>query len=1701
MAASGPFEVPEPWREIQSSHPALHSSFLGGSHGAHVGKLKSTTIGGNMYKTTIVNNHHESTRENKESDVPVAKIAQWLNAPNFMDPYRKALAQRMPNTGLWFFELRQFRQLVSEKGVVIWATGMPGSGKTVLSSASAQRLQETFKDHQDVATVFTLIQYDDRLETRDILASFLTQLLDQRHLIQGLMEFEYNSSKAIPLNVQEMSGVLRRVMKPLSKLFVVIDGLDEAADDVKDELLDELGSLPANILLTSRPMDLFSKSHLPNALHVTIEAHSEDIEAFVEGRIKKNSRLRSILGGKPELIQKLKSRIKATSWGMFLVARLQMDAVRNCRSVNDLFKKLDSVPSGLDDMYRHTLQRILSQEEEDVGIASRVFFWLLHAFVPLSPDELQEALAVSFEDRSFDPGDIVPINVILSVCCGLVEVTKTAVRFIHYTAQEYIKAASFDALPGPPSPFLATTCLVYLTWHLTSLETSESSTEPETFQFAPYAYKYVAKHAQESQGDENHDSLSFSLPEDHASLPTLLGNLGRSLRQRFEQTGDLSDIDESISAQQKAMAIASEGRGDLVTQLSSLGATLLQRFEHTGILSDVTEAITTYWRMLALTPDDQPDIPALTNLGLSLFRRFERTGNPSDIAEAISLQAKVLDLTPDGHTDLPSRLTTLGSSLLSRYELTGELSDLYESISAHQKAVEITPEDHPYLPSFLSDLGVSYARRFERTGDLSDSAEAISAQTKAVNLTPSGHADLPARLTVLGSSFVLRFERTGDPSDIAEAISIHQRAVELTPPGHPHLHSRLNNLGRALIRRFEHIGDISDITDAMRVQQKAVELTAEGHPDLPALLTNLGNVFMGRFARSGDSADLTEAIAIRRKAIQLTPQGHTGLPSRLNTLGRSLLSRYRLTGELSDIYEAIAVHQKAIQLIPHDHSHLPALLSNLGVAFSCRFERTGKLSDCAEAISTQESAVSLTPNGHANMPARLTALGNSYALRFEHTGDLSNIAQAIAVHQRAVELTPLGHPRLPSRLNDLGTALTQRFEHSGDSSDIISAMAAQQRAVQLSPEGHPELPVILSNLGDVFRCSFERSPDLSYVEEAIASYQKAIQRTPSGHPHYPSRMNALGRALLTRFASSANRDDLDQSISHFKLATMCNLGPPQSRLKAAKNWTQALHQHDPESLEIIPAFDAALSLVAIIAGLEQNVQSRSDQLKGISGLAVHAASIACLHSRPDKALEWLEQGRCLVWSQLNHLRTPLDDLRLHDAELAERIADTAKQLEWAGVSRTASHLDMSLSEKISVEEESRAHLDLAREWDDLLHRARAIPGFENFLEAPPCAALLQHLPDSGPIVVVNVHETRCDAIALLAGEAEPIHIPLPNFTLVKANIHWSDLGERLRFFGHRGVRPRRRASEEHTGQDVLHGILLGLWVDVVKPILQALGFSRRALSSGKALPRVWWCPTGVMSFLPIHAAGNYYGRRNPESILDYVVSSYTPTVTMLTDRVRNSRPIEMSVAGLFMTSQPNAHNMFSIPGTTTEVRSVFSKAQTNGARVRMADGDELTIDECLKQMEDFSCIHLACHASQNASDPFQSRFLFNNGYLDLATIIQKNLKNADLAFLSASQTSTGEEQLSDEAVHLASGMLVAGYRRVVATMWSIDDRAACEVANDFYDYLWSHGEGDGCVDGTQSAYALHHAIQQLRLRRDDSEQSLLTWVPYVHFGY
>ena len=167
------------------------------------------------------------------------------------------------------------------------------------------------------------------------------------------------------------------------------------------------------------------------------------------------------------------------------------------------------------------------------------------------------------------------------------------------------------------------------------------------------------------------------------------------------------------------------------------------------------------------------------------------------------------------------------------------------------------------------------------------------------------------------------------------------------------------------------------------------------------------------------------------------------------------------------------------------------------------------------------------------------------------------------------------------------------------------------------------------------------------------------------------------------------------------------------------------------------------------------------------------------------------------------------------------------------------------------------------------------------------------------------------------------------------------------------------------------------------------------------------------------------------------------------------------------------------------------------------EGVSASVNRVKLEMESHRSIHFACHATQDLENPLKSGFYLQDGRLELVDIMKLKFAVRDLAFLSASQTSTGTEKLSEEAVHLAAGMLAAGYRSVVATMWSIKDRHGPVVAEGFYKYLMEKEmtSGESRPDSSNAAHALHHAIQGIREILGDSEQSLLTWIPYVHFGY
>ncbi|KAF8810544.1 hypothetical protein BYT27DRAFT_7240700 [Phlegmacium glaucopus] len=887
-------------------------------------------------------------------------------------------------------------------------------------------------------------------------------------------------------------------------------------------------------------------------------------------------------------------------------------------------------------------------------------------------------------------------------------------------------------------------------------------TADETYAMAYAEEDTPAEHVFASVKEDNPMAVKMTFTV--ASSPTFGSggiNTARGLAAPLA-LGAISDLDRAISAIISAEAFE-------------------RRFEETGNVDDITQVISHYETAVSSMPGVGV-LPAISNnLGNSYARRFKRTGDIQDIDHAISHHQNTVQSTPSGHADLPRSFNNLGTSYLCRFQRTGDVQDIDHAISHHQNAVQSTPSGHADLPRMFNNLGNSYLCRFQRTGDLQDIDHAMSHHQNAVQSTPSGHADLPSWFNNLGSSYLCRFERTGDLQDINHAISHHQNTVQSTPSGHANLPSWFNNLGISYACRFERTGDLQDIDHAISHHQNAVQSTPSGHADLPGLFNSLGNSYLCRFERTGDLQDINHAISHHQNAVQFTPSGHADLPSRFNNLGNSYGCCFERTGDLQDIDHAIFHHQNAVQSTPSGHADLPRSFNNLGNSYLCCFERTGDLQDIDHAISHHQNAVQSTPSGHADLPRSFNNLGTSYLCHFERTGDLQDIDHAISHHQNAVQSTPSGHADLPSLFNSLGNLyyvalnapVTSRIWSMPYpttrmlSNPLHLAMLTFRNAVQSTPSGHADLPSRFNNLGNSYFCRFERTSDLQDIEHAISHHQNAVQSTPSGHAALPTLFKNLGHSYQCRFQCTHYFLDVQNSVASYRRPAEAN-GTPSIRLQSAMR--AAMLSSDYSDSHCLIDFANAISLLSEVAGLEHTIHRRHANLHNYSNLVGSAVATALCFNKPDLALEWLEQGCCLVWNQLNQLRAPIDNLRMENPSLAKHFIQVASALESYGTRSALSitSLHATLAENIRLQDATRNHTLHATEYRQLLKEIRKLLDFHDFLQPPKASDFLSSLPSDGPVIIFNIHKTRCDALALIAGVEEPLHIPLENSSLEQA---------------------------------------------------------------------------------------------------------------------------------------------------------------------------------------------------------------------------------------------------------------------------------------------------------------------------------------------
>ncbi|MER8235013.1 CHAT domain-containing protein [Streptomyces sp. NPDC094049] len=1092
----------------------------------------------------------------------------------------------------------------------------------------------------------------------------------------------------------------------------------------------------------------------------------------------------------------------------------------------------------------------------------------------------------------------------------------------------------------------------------------------------------------------------------------------------------------------------------------------------------------------------------LTSFALVLLQHRIRTGENAEMGAAVPLLQAAEQTAPAD--ELPLIWYSLGCVWK---HLADEAPECMTLAASDLDRAARAAEGHPQRTRMWHELALVRLEQYENDRDIRHLDDAIEARRAAVD------TDSPESgwRFLIGSALISRFRLVGIPADLDEAIS--WTADELTDMGDdsPHLPGLLGSFGNMLLERHALAGARTDLEGALVAMRLGEQAAPPGHPLHTALHQNAHAVQrMWDRGQDGD-AEPPEADGDVRSTASPTPNAWPGEqpvdPGTLPPLVTGLVARFLRSGDPDAMEAALRIADEAVHALPGD----PAALTARAAARFWHSRRSSEPAELTGAVEDARAATAATAPDDPEATVRLAALSLMLRVRFENLGDLDDLDAACAAAEAAVRLADRRNPAHFTAYTNLSAALLARFVVLRRPEDIDGAVAAGRTAVGSAPDGsesaraRTHLAAALQTRHD----AFERRADL---DDTITALEAAVADTPSGHVEFPvmrlklsvalrerggaqdldasaallrrtiteqeslrgrdpntaHARSELGLTLVRRFGAGGRAEDLREAEEAFRLAAGTVTAPTRTRLSSAGHWGSAAMARG-DAAEALDAYRTAVEeLLPRLADRGLTRASRLAQLAQVPLLSRDAAAAAIAAGDLPGAVRLLEQSRSVIWSQLTQTRTDRTDLRAHRPELAAEFDAVCAALETGspgGVARDG--LPWELSER----------------FDTVLARIRALPGFTGFL-APPDFDTLRLAAKDGPVVIVNISPHRCDALLLSTAPGEPAVrlVELPHVSAYEIERHATEFGAAVGRLSRPGPAPGPTEARALAG--LVTGTLTRLWEDIARPVLTALGLDR----AGPTPPRLWWCPTGPLALLPLHAAGPQDGPR----VMDLVVSSYTPTLSSLIrarSRPPARRPRVLGVGVRHTASGDGTSGRDELPGTGTELAmltQVFGERHTGRADA------EAVLQTVLAALPAHPWVHFACHGVYEANDPSGSHLALYDGPLTVTGIAEQDLSGADLAFLSACHTALGADTLADEAIHPAAAFQLAGFRHVVGTLWRLADGPAPEVARAFYRALAADGGAD------RSARALHDAVQAIR--RDPAHSSPLHWACYVHLG-
>jgi hypothetical protein len=988
-----------------------------------------------------------------------------------------------------------------------------------------------------------------------------------------------------------------------------------------------------------------------------------------------------------------------------------------------------------------------------------------------------------------------------------------------------------------------------------------------------------------------------------------------------------------------------------------------------------------------------------------------------------------------------------------------DLSAIDHAIWLLMSAVQAATGD-PFQAYYLSDLGTAWLDRFRITGRLRDLNNSVAAHEHALATTVDVPEDQAGRLSNYSAALLARFGQREDARDLSRALDTARSAVRLSGAlmagsapdpdrSGPHQVSQapdpsraarlarlasLSRLSEALLASFGQHRHRADLDEAVRTRRRAADLAPPGDPARSRQQASLAQALLDRLALSletadeadlPDEADLAEARAAAEAAAAAAPPRPAARLPALAALARAIAASYALSGNTRDLDQAIASGLAAVAAgdeaatarnVSFGHALTLAELAN---SMQLRYEHAADPSALHEAITLYSRALEITPITQAERRRFLSALGNALQIRFSATGNADDIRKSVTILSEAVART---RPDDRARL-DAAVILARSLvlaAYAGDAAGLDRAVTLVQRELGSAGAADPARPAALAVLGWAWRTWFDAAgddepmADYGPLGRAAAAFRRAAAALPPGHPRRAKYQAGLGSVLRRRFectgdeptarAAIAASTAAAQAPAASTAAAQAPAASPRIRARAAADWGRvAALLGDAD--EAAAGFAAVVGLLDQVAGQPPR-RDHVDPLGRLTTLACDAAAWAITTGHPEQAVELLEHGR---------------------GALLARSLDPGSRDPRSGDPRSG--------DPRSRDPRSR---------DVALGGPR--PRDLQQADPPLPFAVLREASAGGPVVIINVSAYRCDALIVTAAGVQVTE--LPALTAAEASGRATDFVVAL--LRRHEKDPAKRAAAQAT----LTQTLAWLWDTVMTPLQPVLEAAAPPAPDGTP-PRLWWCPTGPMTFLPLHAAAR--GGEPDHAVAARFVSSYAPTLGLL----RMARAAAGPAAG--------------DTGRPLVVRR-RSRATAAAVTQRLAAGAPWA--------------RFACRGSQDVGDPAAGQLALRGGPLRAGEISGLGLAGAELAVLPDCEAVLGGTRLADEVVTLAAAFGRAGYRHVIGTLWRPDGDAA--VAEQVYDEL---GPPGGPVPG--AAAALHRATEALRRAHPDEPWR---WAAYFHIG-